>query len=1573
VHRGAQLYAGAEATGADMMTCLWHLALLGVVTAHTDNAKAPTLVEPRKLLSPKGVSLAQTGSDAQWSKYLAHQTRQAAESVLPMMDDFDKEFVTPRGRWNLNDHLIGHHASVWQQMEAAQIALGNDLESKVRTVATQLDTEHLSHKMEAKAVIDDLASGMAPAMREQIKLKAQLRNVVAMNKGRDKQAEKMKVHAEKEGAAVIGESAKTLAPLIKYTEKYSEKTIKAAVKAGEGCAGKTEAKLEKGLAKLEAKDKAAAVADVQKEAMREIADTSVSGAETAGEALSGTESQIESGEDATNSLTKEADSLEESVGETATQDSIKLDTLNQEAEAGNRDKLADLQHKVEDEAKGLAEDSVDKTDDMVKDTESKNLKSQNEMAKKEGAIGKEAQKAKQGADETAWTTDIAASKTEDHVDETAAKAETLDEGAKEINEVTEDGQKEVETAAEFAQRKLELDAKKQQSRDESDFLTQEQDDRAKSEQKIKVAEEKFEVGADRIIEAPMNNLINDCISSSDKPCSPKDATPETMGADVMDKVDETEGAVKDAVKESNRAVDSFVSTGNVAADQWEKLNEEEGPKEKMFEHSTKNRLDRIEMKQNDFGDNLLNEESAFSSGLDKVSSHSERTLKRAREMEERKMQKTVQQLEREILKVPFHDPDEIHDTISGLNTKMRAMETEVVAPKEQIMVNAWNEAESQAGAIVTSADRELLESSTQLNQNMKEYQRVAAATVAKTQSDAEPVLGRNEVGMEKDRVTLDTSLRGMENDFHGFALSLQGQDAQGTEVIKDESADLQNEDEILKEQTTKAHSDLGAASQVVDQAARETQSGIKNFHIVANADLSGAGQQAILEADAARKRVLDLGAELGPRITSVVDAYISGGATEAMKIIHANEVLAASLDPINLEKKLDTTVKSISGGNAEMMADAHSIQSGIEAYRHALEAGSAEQSAAIAQGQARVQAATDGKINAAKNHVNVHVKASAKTIAEDVSTAEANLGGMLSGLDGALNTFKHIAKSSTDETSSNVLSLKADIEDEKRQNMKYGEKTTDAIQELNEVKRVHEANFADAIGKVGQLMAFGLQKDKAWGDNLETGLKESMDTMRSNIDHEGEEQNNTFTQFSVDLGNIREELNKALEDPATALDDFQVQVQKGEGYEDEVTKHNGEREEEMDKTIRDSGTSWATDYEQQRVDRTNRTDTMNTQSEKIFNQIRLSMESLTHLKNRVVAQVNASSRRLWLDEGDMDDQVSKLMELEKYQEKDALTRVKNDMAHAEKAMMKLREWRGSAEQNSGTWRDFVKLQFKKMGHSLETSEMDIRKEEQEQRWAVDHAMKHLSEQLEGDLGAMDEQTRLQLAKMSKEAGAAIAALMADTTLDAAEKARRIAIIKEEMHGRAKKIIKDNQRLKISQYEMERNIKVAGEDIDNTVQRISSLDTNVGGTGPGDDKLKAQLEAIQEAVDIANQRIPGPAKSVEEETTADGVRSQHQEQEQHQQERETFAKEAFSKEASLLQISPKSAATLRQAEVMMEEAPQDAKEHAEEEAAAFIQEFKHHHASLLESESDRSADAKAAVEEDAKIQRALRIA
>merc|ERR1740130_1720862 len=102
---------------------------------------------------------------------------------------------------------------------------------------------------------------------------------------------------------------------------------------------------------------------------------------------------------------------------------------------------------------------------------------------------------------------------------------------------------------------------------------------------------------------------------------------------------------------------------------------------------------------------------------------------------------------------------------------------------------------------------------------------------------------------------------------------------------------------------------------------------------------------------------------------------------------------------------------------------------------------------------------------------------------------------------------------------------------------------------------------------------------------------------------------------------------------------------------------------------------------------------MQDESEKIFEQLRESMDSLGHLKDRVVSQVNASSRRLKLDEEIMDHKVGKMVELEKYQEKEALERVKGDMKHAENDMGKLHEWRNSAEDNANKWRNFVTGQF----------------------------------------------------------------------------------------------------------------------------------------------------------------------------------------------------------------------------------------------------------------------------------------
>jgi len=263
----------------------------------------------------------------------------------------------------------------------------------------------------------------------------------------------------------------------------------------------------------------------------------------------------------------------------------------------------------------------------------------------------------------------------------------------------------------------------------------------------------------------------------------------------------------------------------------------------------------------------------------------------------------------------------------------------------------------------------------------------------------------------------------------------------------------------------------------------------------------------------------------------------------------------------------------------------------------------------------------------------------------------------------------------------------------------------------------------------------------------------------------------------------------------------------------------------------------------------------------IFGNTSNSIRVLSALDARAAAQVNASVEKIETSFGHFDRELARLLELEQYQEDDALRRVKTDIDALNHSVARLRVWRAKTENDNLIWRRKVQQEFESMGEALDLNKLQAEEERAAQQFAVQQAMEHLSTHLGDELGSMSDSAQSQIAKLTAVAGAEIKALMEDKELSDGEKAKRLAEIKERLRREALQVLRSGVVGDVHNAALARRLKAGEDEVLSTVAQITSLraDTSTSKTSLDEDLARLTAEVQQ-----AGAQVPDWSSFVERE-------------------------------------------------------------------------------------------------------------
>jgi len=815
----------------------------------------------------------------------------------------------------------------------------------------------------------------------------------------------------------------------------------------------------------------------------------------------------------------------------------------------------------------------------------------------------------------------------------------------------------------------------------------------------------------------------------------------------------------------------------------------------------------------------------------------------ARTAAQAELEEMVDRLREEIEANPIkYTPEELKVKAEKVQAKIRAFPP-VVQQEAQAVTTAWNRNEAKIDDLDAFGDRnqDIL-----MNTVRKELNKALNTTAQRLERVR---LAQNQHFMEANATQRDkfAKLRADLLNVDGL-MTQTGDDFRANLSTAFTKLDevytaLQDNGQALNEQLLAHEQNMAVRTAGARASYTAILKDLVAFRSVVEASLHDGVQEMLLSSQNLGTSIADVGKFLEPRVKELVTAYIEGGAEKAREVYDKNRKREKDLEPSGLKRLLDEAenrtaaededAKKVSDGIGDIQrvyADgSHRIADDGDEYIRNAEVES------LQTAQKEISDATTSGTNAVKDEVAL--------TREEIQTQAKELQSWSGDLDGALETFDLVGSSEVDNETHDVLKFQADLNNQRRINEKYGTQVATAVRDLQEMGKHDEAKFLGAMGRVGQILALGLEGGKAEFDSQVAGMKSfftndvegRMRTSQATFDTYVQELENDLEPLQTTLGNL-------LTQEQTTMSEYEAKVAGQETWmENELLPAAAVQQDAIQAALRSNALKASQRMMEMKAEGRHGSEVLHQETGDVFDKLREGIQELLVMKNYTVDTIDYMHKKMQMDSAELSYNVAHLLDLEKYQEESAMVQLKKDIGSAASQAQRLKNWRSLIEPDQAQWQAVVAKEFSDMGYALDISDAELKEAQNDQQWAVEEAMNHLSQDLKGEMGQMSEATLAQLGQLAQAAGQQIAALMADDSLTDAQRAEKIAKIKKDMALRAREVLSQNQRLELSQAAQERQVRVATEDLQSTIMRIASLEQPASNPSFDRSHLDAQLE------------------------------------------------------------------------------------------------------------------------------------
>jgi len=547
---------------------------------------------------------------------------------------------------------------------------------------------------------------------------------------------------------------------------------------------------------------------------------------------------------------------------------------------------------------------------------------------------------------------------------------------------------------------------------------------------------------------------------------------------------------------------------------------------------------------------------------------------------------------------------------------------------------------------------------------------------------------------------------------------------------------------------------------------------------------------------------------------------------------------------------------------AEQRAAAQKKQVGSEVEQLTKDAD--EQTKAAEDANADIERHMDTVGQAAENAGNKAVSEAGASISSSLEEGKKETDGAVAGAaetvdkneakgNSDMQSFEETADKELTGAGKTVKTLEGDIRGEEKRERKTEEEINATSETINNLLKEQSSAFEAEMQQLGEQLQLAVGGDS---EKLQD-LMQVLQNIRQDTQTAVEKQSNEDTVFLSDLIKDARQKLKDVEDRVGEAElkanNFAATVSGESAAVDKSMEKAEQVSGEYQKKVADVKKSYVQKIGEERRARQEQVGGITSQMQSEFKKSWEMMREVERVGTGPMGIIGPAFDlkigKLNLAEEKMDRQLRESINLEQYQDESKLKEVAGIIDNAKAEEQKITTWREGTEKAQKAFQDMVVTSFRKLGVMVDLSELDMARAKAEEEWAVQEQMRHLKSALGDqmrDLSAVAEQ---RLAALAARSGKEIAELMKNEELTAEERAAALAKIKEAARQRSQEIVEQDGHMKLEQDTMARKLTIAGDEVEQFMSRIASLE---GHAAPGG-QLKKVMGRIKTLLDEANEK------------------------------------------------------------------------------------------------------------------------
>jgi len=792
------------------------------------------------------------------------------------------------------------------------------------------------------------------------------------------------------------------------------------------------------------------------------------------------------------------------------------------------------------------------------------------------------------------------------------------------------------------------------------------------------------------------------------------------------------------------------------------------------------------------------------------------------------------------------DPEAIISQVEKVEARLAEIENEEIGESVAAVTSAQDKANTKVEEIVPETEEEtkraeetVLKDTTSLRTNQEAANTQTAQTIENLIANGVKRLTDYAEKIEGSYTALGETVDSWKTD-EGNKLT----------TIDEQVKESQDNDDTEKQATTVAIDDADAKTKQADELAKNAELqekvSVENMGSVAEEDITAASSRA----DSKAEEVINMITKASGEDKAKLQKYLTKqNAETGAKILAITEKIkeeSMQINPDSVNGANKVAEAQISQGKQVFDANSEDIMATVDDMNK--DVNKWEERTEDEMGKYRenlnsvVTKAKDATLEQAEDkasQANALVTETVKKENDKQTLAEQSLKEMSVQLQSTMGEEGELFKQEKDQLEAGEAAVEKDAD-------AVDAEGNSAINQVATKSQAAKANFEASMGRDGAAQGRAEASLAAKSGEVEEEVAEGEQAAVHEAGEKSSQWKQQGDEMLEEIADAEHKGDRAWKKAGKSQQQLQAEANdvdhKTESIEQET---DADEQEEMEKVQKFARTFISTleHSKKQHIDIGNE---VQSETRKLLGDSESGLSTWRNLAGHVTDVAKASVANVGADERQMDRGLEDLLKLEEYQDEEALERVKGDQDTFAANIDTMTNWRTKTSANTQQFWNDVKDLFADFNSQLNIEELENGEATAAESWHIQRQMAALGEGLEGELGDMSHETTLQLALLAKQSGAEIAALMADQSKSAEEKAKLLAKIKADARARAAKLLEANGRVDLDATTNKRKLEAATKEVQDAISRIANLDST---------KLSFSKDThINEAMDIIKDLV-----------------------------------------------------------------------------------------------------------------------